>query len=731
MGLSLPEQCSFIGRQTELAELEEWVGFPSNNTVQKSIVTLWGLAGVGKSQLVSEFVKRQREKSPCYDIFWLVGTSKEAFEQSILSVLQVSNITGSTTSESDSSYTEHRSQLVSAFFLELRNTARTRWLLVVDGIPNDSSVQHYIRGYLEKLPSGSIILTTTSIEVVKWYYRSMEIKGLSEVDAVKLLRREVGERAKSADNGKHLFLLQRTLSSSYMADLTNFLDILDLAAMLNFHPLSLRLAGSVISQFYVSVRHYIDEWETRQLDYEHTANTTLAQSLELSFEELERTNQAAAKLLLLFGYLDHRDLWADLCQNASDDRFPDWLREIALTKHFQRYYATMRNLSFIEIKPHSGEKDCVHEIHPAVHEFARSKAKDSEEEYVRAAISLVAAMVPRSSDKDFLETVRRLEPHADQCRIYMEQGRAGSSMDLLELEQFGNLFRHVGRYDEASRLYERVLEFLIAEDSPDQLTFEMMARIENNLGLVHHARRRYDFALLAYDRSLKRQLNIVPKDDDALMSTQYNQGRTLLMVGKLDEALQMLLTAAAHFSRFIPQTGSGNRATEQLYFRILNDVGEIYLRKGHVKQAEQNFRAAFHGHSEVLHKMHPATFAVRLNIGRVCVELSRFSAANKIFECIIATYTEWWGRRHSETMRAVAELAESHLRHAKLKRIMASGGDWELIMASDLWTEILSFHQEAFGPNSDVATFAKSKLQQLRLLCSAAPEDPYSEFYSL
>jgi Cdc6-like AAA superfamily ATPase len=89
--LSLPEKCSFVGREAELAKLEEWVGFCPKKTPQKSIVTLWGLTGVGKSQLVSEFVKQQREKHPGYEIFWIAGATKEAFEQSILDVLKVTN----------------------------------------------------------------------------------------------------------------------------------------------------------------------------------------------------------------------------------------------------------------------------------------------------------------------------------------------------------------------------------------------------------------------------------------------------------------------------------------------------------------------------------------------------------------------------------------------------------------------------------------------------------------
>ncbi|KAF5687138.1 tetratricopeptide repeat domain-containing protein [Fusarium circinatum] len=666
--LSLPEKCSFMGREDELAKLEEWVGFCPKKTPQKSTVTLWGLAGVGKSQLVSEFVKKQREKHPTSDIFWASGATKEAFEQSILGILKPANNSRIGIPEGSEGYDEHRSMLINSFFSELKSTMRSRWLLIIDGISGDSSLQQLIRDHLDKLPWGSIVLTTRSTEVANWYH-----------------------------------------------------DILDLAKILSYHPLSLRLAASVISYYQLSVRQYVKKWRARQLSHEHRTNMSLLQSLELSFEELEKTNMMAAKLLMLFGYLDPRDLWVDLCFNATDDDLPEWLRRIGSSENFHEYYASMRNLSFIEAKPSGSRRDQVcYEIHPAVHEFARWKAKENEKEYVKAAVYLVAAKVPRSTDKNFLEVVQRLEPHAEQCMIYMKQGRGGSSLDLMELECFGNLFRHLGRHDEASWLYERILHIMNGEEEPDESTLEVMAGIENNLGLTYHARRQYDLALRSYSRSYLKRIHLVPKEDDALMMTEYNKGRAFLMLGKLDEALQTLLKVAAHFSRLAAPNEfsghdptSGDEAMGEIYFRILNDLGEIYLRKKDLEKAEHNFSTAFYGHKKYLHEMHPATFAARLNMGRLCVEKSRFATAKRIFGYIIETYTEWWGRQHSETMRALAELAGLHMRRAELKRLMGDGGEWDIAMATDLWTEILSFHQEVFGHNSDAATLTRLKLQQV------------------
>ncbi|EJP61351.1 tetratricopeptide repeat domain protein [Beauveria bassiana ARSEF 2860] len=573
------------GREAELAKLEKWLSPSRQMPPQKSVVSLWGLGGVGKSQLVSEF---------------------------------------------------------------------------------------HILSYVDTLPYGSIVLITRSKELAGRYYQRIEVKGLDEEDAAELLGVEIDE------------------------------------------PFQKGSQASVLSNYPISVAQYIEQWKQRQLDESFPAEKALSHSFDVSFEELESTNPLAAKFLMLFGFLDHRDMWYDLCLSIGHGEYPDWLRQMA-SKRFDDLYIPIRNLSFVEAKPNDWRSTVVYEIHPAIHDFARRKARErgDEEEY-------------------------RLEPHADQCKIYLDQGRGGTDLDLVELEKFGNLFRHLGRYEEASGLYETILSFLKEEEkNACQPTIELMAGIENNLGLVYHARRQYDLALRAFDRSYQRRLKMTMGDNSALMVTLYNKGRSLLMLGRLDDSLQMLQMAAAYFAKTARPNGNAHvdhlhrGEARRIYFRILNDIGEVRLRLNDTDQAERAFRVAFDGQKKYLDVLHPAAFAIRLNMGRVCVQRSRFATAEKIFEYIIATYTRWWGRRHSETMRAVAELADCHARHGEMQRLMGEGGDFESFkMAAQLWAEILQFHRQVYGASSDTAVLASSKLQRLQLMLNPIPsEDPYSVYY--
>lgn len=80
---------------------------------------------------------------------------------------------------------------------------------------------------------------------------------------------------------------------------------------------------SIISRYRYTVANYLDVWKNRGANSEFLeTDETLSRSMELSFEELETTNPVAIKILTLFSFLDHRDLWYDLCLSAVEHTYP-------------------------------------------------------------------------------------------------------------------------------------------------------------------------------------------------------------------------------------------------------------------------------------------------------------------------------------------------------------------------------------------------------------------------
>lgn len=724
----MPEQCDFVGRETELARIEAWLDSKPRNLSKKVIIAIWGLGGIGKSQLVAEVLRRQKEKNGSHAFFWLDAESQEALERSIIALLKAGKRAIMDPDVSDG-HQEQRQSLVESFFAALRGTNRGQWTLVFDNLDPEVAVERKFMEHVHGLPCGSIIIVSRSRVIAQRYHNRMEIKGLRESDAVRLLQKETNEfQAEEEGKGSHT-----DVELMIETDRPDLIGFRQLGNMLNGHPLSLKLAASNMSFNLVSVSEHIERWKNKDGFFPADDNDNLLRSLDISFDKLSQTHPIATKLLMLFSFLDHNDMWYDLCLNgAPDSGAPEWLRQVLPRRQFHDILSQLHNLSFIEVKINENSTERKYEIHPAIHDFARWKARNDEEQYVRCAISLVAASVPRSNVHGFLEVIQRLEPHAEQCMIHLRRGRAGRGLDLFELEKFGNLWRYLGRLEEAARLYEGILNVALSEKTPDKATVELIAGVENNLGLVCHVQRKYEHALQLYQTSFNRMCLRATEGPVAAQITHYNIGRSLMMLGKLEEAMGVFHQAEAYFSKLLRANGSLPHQDGQtpIYCRILNDIGEVHLRMNDLEGAERYFKIAFDGLTESLHELHPLTFAVRLNIGRTCIERSRYTTANNIFSFIIETYSIWWGRRSSETMRAVAELATSHMRHGEARQLMGDGGEAQFAVAAELWTEVLMFHQEMYGFISDVDTVAGTNLKKLRVLSAAPEEDPYSRYFS-
>ncbi|EPS38213.1 hypothetical protein H072_7964 [Dactylellina haptotyla CBS 200.50] len=628
---ALPERWAFVGRKKELSYLERELGYPAQQPLQKSVVCFWGLSGVGKTQLAATFVCQQRSNYPEREIFWISCESQEAFEQSVIDMLKVgsSQIPTDTVHSLETSR-EQRMRLINLFFVELGRLEDSRWLLVIDGanaLPsvNKANSTLNIHSFLGRLKRGYVLLISRRRDVVEKYHPNHEIKGLKDEDATSLLQSQINKQL--IDEG----------------------GMQELVRLLKGLPLALRLAISVVSRYRYKITEYVEIWKNRGADGELLGtDETLFRSMELSLQELEMANPVAAKILTLFSFLDHRDLWYDLCFTAIEDSYPTWLSDLARQRTpFRKFYPILADLAFIELQA-SRKSHLLWETHPAIQVVARQRVASNEQEYVCCAISLVAAQVPRSYEENFWETIRRLEPHASQCWSYIKQGKWGPNTNLTELECLGRIFRHVGRYEEASLIF-RMIENGLGLGELTVPKAEFLADISTNLGLVYTSQR-----------------TLTP---DASMSIMYNKAIVHMMTGRLDEAEKSLYSAADHFAQFqTDQHGLKKKERKRLHIRILNDIGEVLLQKDLVAKATQVFHGILENEMEVLGESHPTIVSIKLNLGRAYTRLNQFAIARSFLEPVVAIYTEWWGCNHADTMRAVEELGLALMKEGEQKQ---------------------------------------------------------------
>lgn len=191
----LPVTGCFIDRNTEMKEIEGSL-LPSNAQNGRVIHIIYGLGGIGKTQLAIAYARKHQESYSA--ILWLNGNSKNTLLQGFAAFGRHASI--NPLPESPASMTQHIEDIETEAKAVLRWLAlrgNRQWLLIVDNVdreysPDAEDPQAY--NILSFLPSGDhgSILITTRLRSLSEIGPSREIKRLNLEQAVELLSNRSG-----------------------------------------------------------------------------------------------------------------------------------------------------------------------------------------------------------------------------------------------------------------------------------------------------------------------------------------------------------------------------------------------------------------------------------------------------------------------------------------------------------------------------------------------------------
>jgi hypothetical protein len=177
----------FVAREEELEEIHKALG----GNGRRRAVVLYGLGGMGKTQLTVAYAKRHKDQYSA--IFWLNISDEDSLQQSFAQIAKHILLEHpSATRLSRVSKGEKLSEIVDAVKEWLSLPGNTRWLLIYDnydnpklpGVTDSSAVD--IQKYLPDSYQGSVIVTTRSARVNLGH--TMKITKLEDVhDSLKIL----------------------------------------------------------------------------------------------------------------------------------------------------------------------------------------------------------------------------------------------------------------------------------------------------------------------------------------------------------------------------------------------------------------------------------------------------------------------------------------------------------------------------------------------------------------
>lgn len=160
----VPVVSEFIDRPAEMAKLEQEL-LPRDRK-RRAIYVLYGLGGIGKTQLAVEFARWSKSKFD--SVFWLDGSSESSLKRSIAAC--ASRIPKGQVEDDSRSLSANSSTDIDAVVKNvlgwLARPKNTKWVLVFDNIDREYSSRggdadaYDVRRYFSGADHGSILITT-------------------------------------------------------------------------------------------------------------------------------------------------------------------------------------------------------------------------------------------------------------------------------------------------------------------------------------------------------------------------------------------------------------------------------------------------------------------------------------------------------------------------------------------------------------------------------------------
>jgi AAA+ ATPase superfamily predicted ATPase len=287
----------FTGREFQLTTLEEKLSKQSQTT--KLAIT--GLGGVGKTQLLLEFIYRTREKHKNCTVNWIPATNMESLEQAYLEVARQLCVPG---------WQKDKANVKRLVQKHLSEENSGQWLLVFDNaddidmwISKSSSNQEFdnLTDYFPRSNRGKIMFTTRDRKI-----------------AVKLAHSNILEVHEIAEDVA-TDLLENCLVDPALVD--NKPDTKALLNELTYLPLAIVQAAAYINENGITIADYLSllrDQEEEMIDllseeFEdagryRNARNPVATTWLVSIEQIRHRDPLAAEYLSFMACVDSKDI---------------------------------------------------------------------------------------------------------------------------------------------------------------------------------------------------------------------------------------------------------------------------------------------------------------------------------------------------------------------------------------------------------------------------------------
>ncbi|KZP05102.1 TPR-like protein [Athelia psychrophila] len=669
----------FMGREEDMHAITSAVrscdgGAPSRYAV-------WGMPGLGKSQLALSYANVSFKAGHHTHVIWIPAMTLEKVNQGLVKVLDL-------TQHVDRNNPDQGARLTAARLCLEQFDLHLKWLIILDDVT--LATLDFLREHLPRQNGhGSILITTRTLEVAKavasvagQQHPVHELKALSTQKSVALLFKSAG------------------IHSSATADLESAQKFVKKIGCL---PLAVEQAGSYMRRSGLIGADQLETlydqggleeiigWDNSLTTYQHTSVLT---TITIQLQRLGEIDRHLLMLLQVLSFLDLENIPLDivvlgarrvarrLAAKPKDSLLCKWVRQLSnrsnqvvvasadvsvelrplleLVCSEKWLRGALRHLEELSLAQPRYDKETslhIHDLIQLVLQNSMTADQLGEDPHCALAATLLRGAFETLGDLDSPDTwteFERFVPHL--MALLKHAGKSTPELHNMNANVAWYFFRR-GRYDEAEALYRRILagqEEGLGADHPSTLG------TVNNLAVLYRNQGRYTEAEALYQRALEGQEQQVGPDHLDTLGTVNNLAIVYEKQGKYAEAEELYQRALAGQEK---QFGPDQLIT----LNTVNNLGWLYVLWGNYEEAEPLCKRGLEGFEQQLGADHPETLNTVNSIAVLYRDQGRYTEADTFYKRALAGQQRQLGADHPDTLETINSLANLRVQQGRLE----------------------------------------------------------------
>ncbi|VUC29845.1 unnamed protein product [Clonostachys rosea] len=615
----------------------------------RSRVALYGLGGIGKTQIVLAYAFWLRREHPDVSIFWVHASNTQRFRQAYSTIAQECGFPG---------HDDLQVDILDLVKTQLERWSHGRWMMIIDNaddpqlffpsLPNGSSQpmtkpQLGLGRYLPECARGSILITSRNKQVA-----SKMVRGKQLIKVAAMGEHEVNQ------------LIHAMLDDEISTD-----EISQLSARLEHLPLALAQATAFIQENSISIPEYLQildqnddslldqlsepfEAVGRDSETPHAVTATWA----ISFLQIQQQDALAGDILSFASLLDRHaipeKLIVEFCNRSKTDQ------HISMAQT-TKALGTLKGFSFI-----SQAGNHTISMHRLVQLITRKWLKNSGDlpQYVEHALDTVCSIFPSTKAGHVNKGLGMgYVPHA--TAILQHEGTRSFDENTARgtlLHRLARFFYCCGRWDQTEQYANQSMNLRKEILGPEHIeTLNSM----NTLALAYSEQGRCEEAEKMHEHLAETQKRIFGEQDPGTLTTLNNLAKAYSAHGLFQKAEELQLRT---LETTIKVLGEDNHE----HLTSMNNLAISYCRQGKWKEAEDLQLHVLDHLKRLLGDEHPRTMTCAANLASNYALQGQLEKAKELLERVLETEKRVLGDDHPSTLTSMNNLAMTWKRLGQL-----------------------------------------------------------------